>query len=396
MISGNEEFVMLREQKVAFETVKSIVESSKKSNKKYTIIIQGGPGTGKSVVAINLLCKLSRYLCCYTTKNAAPKKVFAAKLKNGYKTMAYINALFKGSGSFIETPSNTYDCILADEAHRLVKKMMFHGENQVKEIINAARVSVFFLDEDQRISDQDIGSIDEIKKWADHLGSTVKMDDAINLKSQFRCNGSDGYLAFLDDVLEIRETANKEWFDIDYDLRVYDNPCDMKNDLKVHNDVNNKSRMIAGYCYPWVSKNRSQEKDIYDIEFPCGFQAKWNFADGGAIFAIDKDSFEQVGCIHTTQGLEFDYVGIIIGNDMRYENGRIVTDVTQRASEDMTLRKRKLITDADRRLADIIIKNTYRTLLSRGQKGCYIYCQDSNLGSYIKKRITQIQRDNAN
>jgi len=396
MINGKEEFVMLREQKVAFETVKALVETTRRSNKKYTVIIQGGPGTGKSVVAINLLCKLSKYLCCYTTKNAAPKKVFAAQLRNGHKTMAYINALFKGAGSFIDTPSNTYDCILADEAHRLVKKMMFHGENQVKEIINAARVSVFFLDEDQRISDQDIGSIDEIKKWADHFGSTVKMDEAINLKSQFRCNGSDGYLAFLDDVLEIRETANKDWFDINYDLRVYENPCDMKRDLKVFNDINNKSRMIAGYCYPWISKNRSNDDGVFDIEFPCGFKAKWNFADGGAIFALDKNSFEQVGCIHTTQGLEFDYVGIIIGNDMRYENGHIVTDVTQRAPEDMTLRKRNLKTESERRLADTIIKNTYRTLLSRGQKGCYIFCQDQKLGDYLKNRITQLQRQNAN
>jgi DUF2075 family protein len=148
-------------------------------------------------------------------------------------------------------------------------------------------------------------------------------------------------------------------------------------------NTNNKTRLLAGYCYEWKSKNKSKD-EINDIEID-NFKAKWNFSNSST-WAIDEDSFDQVGCIHTSQGLEFDYVGVIIGKDLIYDK-EVKTDYSKRAKTDHSLKGVKSSKNFD--LADRIIKNTYRTLMSRGQKGCYIYCEDKPLAKYIKSRINQ-------
>lgn len=396
MLKGNKEFYLIDEQKVAYETVKKLVEkklretnSVENVNQKYTIIIQGGPGTGKSVVAIQLLCDLIQkgYSVNYVTKNAAPRNVYFEKLKREKYKLNYIKNLFRGSGSYIDVPNNYFDCLIADEAHRLNEKSgMFSnlGENQIKEIIHASKVSVFLIDEDQVVTTSDIGSIKTIEHFAKEEGSIVYEGSEINLVSQFRCNGSDGYLAFLDNMLGIRKTANYD-FDFDYDVRLYDNPNKMKFDLKEKNDINNKSRMLAGYCYNWITKNNPNSEE-YDIVLEDNFKAKWNFGNTST-WAIDEKSFEQVGCIHTSQGLEFDYCGVIIGRDLVLENGEVKTNYKNRAKTDTSLKGIK--TTKNFELADRIIKNTYRTLLSRGQKGCFIYCEDKLLLQYMSKILNK-------
>lgn len=381
IMNGNSDFEMIDEQQVAYATILKLVEKSINSDEKHTIIVKGGPGTGKSVIAINLLSKIinNGYSSIYVTKNSAPRSAFSSTLTKGKHTVSYLRGLFKGSGCFFDIPKNTYDCILCDEAHRLNEKSgMFSnlGENQVKEIINASKISVFFIDEDQIISTKDIGTVKEIKKWANELNSVVHCSESLELTSQFRCNGSDGYIAFLDNLLGIRKTANSS-FDIDYDLRIFDDPNEMREELRKTNS-NNKSRMIAGYCYPWNSKNNKNE---YDIFLENGFKAQWNFTTDK--FALDEESFEQVGCIHSTQGLEFEYVGIIIGKDLRYVDGQVISDRSQRAKTDATIKGLK----GNEALGDKIIRNTYKTLLSRGQKGCFIYCEDKALGEYIKNAL---------
>lgn len=389
MLKGNEEFVMIDEQKVVFETVKQLVKNAIRKNEKYTVIVEGGPGTGKSVVAIQLLVELISkhgFNAQYVTKNAAPRNVYFEELKREKYKLGYIKNLFKSSGSYIDSEPDEFDCLLTDEAHRLNEKSGIFknkGENQIKEIINASRVSVFFIDENQVVTASDIGSVEEIKKWAEVCGSKVFHDETTKLSSQFRCNGSDGYIAFINDLLEIKKTANADGFDGDYELKVYDDPCQMRADLAEKNKINNKARMIAGYCYEWITKN-SSSADLYDIELGNSFKAKWNF-NGTQTWAIDEDSFDQVGCIHTSQGLEFDYVGIIIGKDMYFKNGHVLTDETKRAKSDQSLRGCK--SKSDPTLADRIIRNTYKTLLTRGQKGCYIYCEDEALREYLKSRI---------
>lgn len=392
MLKGNREFYLIDEQKVAFETIRrlvrqSLTQASKPDapNAKYTVIIEGGPGTGKSVVAIQLLCDLIRsgFTANYVTKNSAPRNVYFSMLRRDDFRLNYISSLFKGSGSYVGAGLNYFDCLIVDEAHRLqMKSGMFQnlGECQTREIIHSSRVSVFFIDEDQVVTTSDAGSVELIKECAAAEGSEVYCGEDLNLVSQFRCNGSDGYLAFLDDLLGIRETANTV-MDMDYDIRVFDDPSSMREALREKNRVANKSRMIAGYCYDWISRH---DRKVYDIELEGGFRAQWNFSDTQT-FAIDEDSFEQVGCIHTTQGLEFDYVGVIIGRDLIFRNGEVETDFTKRASTDKSLKGIRMTRNYA--LADRIIRNTYRTILSRGQKGCFIYCEDKALSDYIKRRL---------
>lgn len=389
MLKGNKEFIMLDEQKVVYENILSLSTKCQKDGKKRTIIVEGGPGTGKTVVAINLLAELTKrnQFAQYVSKNAAPRTVYGYKLKGTMKKSSVDN-LFKGSGCYTEAPMNSVGTILADEAHRLNEKSgMFQnmGENQIKEIIHASRCSVFFIDESQRVTTSDIGSIAEIEKWAERENSEViKME----LVSQFRCNGSDGYLAWIDDVLQIRDTANYDLEGIDYDIRICDSPKEMEHIVIEKNRIRNRARILAGYCWNWPKDTRN-DVNYHDIKIG-DYGISWNL-DGGDAFAINPDSVHEAGCIHTSQGLEFDYVGVIIGDDMRYENGEIVTDYSKRAKTDQSMKGIKGLAKDDpekaSQLADEIIKNTYRTLMTRGMKGCYVYCTDSELAAYLKERL---------
>ena len=389
MLKGNKEFIMLDEQKVVYENILSLSTKCQKDGKKRTIIVEGGPGTGKTVVAINLLAELTKrnQFVQYVSKNAAPRTVYGYKLKGTMKKSSVDN-LFKGSGCYTEAPMNSVGTILADEAHRLNEKSgMFQnmGENQIKEIIHASRCSVFFIDESQRVTTSDIGSIAEIEKWAERENSEViKME----LVSQFRCNGSDGYLAWIDDVLQIRDTANYDLEGIDYDIRICDSPKEMEHIVIEKNRIRNRARILAGYCWNWPKDTRN-DVNYHDIKIG-DYGISWNL-DGGDAFAINPDSVHEAGCIHTSQGLELDYVGVIIGDDMRYENGEIVTDYSKRAKTDQSMKGIKGLAKDDpekaSQLADEIIKNTYRTLMTRGMKGCYVYCTDSELAAYLKERL---------
>ncbi len=390
MLNGNKEFIMIDEQKVAYEKILATSLQCIKDNIKRTVIVQGGPGTGKSVIAINLLAELTKQgqFVQYASKNSAPRQVYAEKLK-GTRTKNSIDNMFKGTGSYTDAADGIIHTIIVDEAHRMNEKSgMFHnkGENQIREVIHAAHCSVFFIDESQRVTLNDIGSVAEIEKQAHKENSEI-----INLQltSQFRCNGSNGYLAWLDDVLEIRETENFNLDDIDYDIRVFDSPNDVRNLIIEKNNENHKSRMLAGYCWNWITEGKN-DSNVFDIRIG-DFAMSWNL--GNSIFALDDTSIDQIGCIHTSQGLEFDYVGVIIGDDLRYANNHIITDYTRRAKTDQSLRGLKKLAntnpiEAEKR-SEEIIKNTYRTLMTRGMKGCYIYCIDSALSNYLKKRLHQ-------
>ncbi|MCR4929013.1 MAG: DUF2075 domain-containing protein [Lachnospiraceae bacterium] len=398
MLNGNREFIMIDEQKVAYEEILRLSQLCQKDYKKRTIVVKGGPGTGKTVIAINLLAELTKkdQLVQYVSKNSAPRQVYLKKLKGQLKKSS-IDNLFKGSGSYTEAGENMANTLLVDEAHRLNEKSgMFHnlGENQIKEIIKAAYCSVFFIDESQRVTMDDIGSISEIEKWAREEDSELHY---LELQSQFRCNGSDGYLAWLDNVLDIRETANYDLEGIDYDIRICDSPNEMRNLVIERNRNTNSSRILAGYCWEWFKKEQNNT-DYHDIKIG-DFEMSWNLGNGEP-FAVSETSINEVGCIHTSQGLEFDYVGVIIGDDLRYEKGRIVTDFTRRAKTDQSLKGikglYKVNPEEAQRRADEIIKNTYRTLLSRGMKGCYIYCTDKNLQNYLKNNLNSIIRKDKN
>ena len=327
MLDGNQEFLMIDEQKIAYELAVKMAHESYLDDKKRVLIVEGGPGTGKSVVAINLLVNLinDELNSVYVTKNSDPRNVFFEKLKGGRRSLNYLKNLFKGSGSFTSSGSNEFDAIIVDEAHRLNKKSGLFGnlgENQVMEIINAAKFSVFFIDKHQRISLKDYGSIGVICEFCKYFGAEV---EHIRLESQFRCNGSDGYLSWLNDVLEIEETANFDGFDFDYDFRVVDSPSELK-ELIFEKNTNNNARLLAGYCWNWI-KDGKNDSSVHDIVID-DFSMSWNLGNSDT-WAIDEDSINEIGCIHTSQGLEFDYVGVIIGEDMGFDGEHIVTDFTK-------------------------------------------------------------------
>lgn len=383
LMDGNQEFMLLDEQVVCYDMCLKTMLQCMKDDKKRTIIIQGGPGTGKSVLAVNLLKEfiMRGYNASYVTKNMAPRNAYLKLLsKSNLKNEVNIKQLFRSPFKLCETYINFYDCLIIDEAHRLVNKMYgdFNGQNQIKECINASKLSIFLIDENQKITTKDIGSIDNIKYWANILGSRVIMNEETILTSQFRCNGSDQYIQLINNILQIGENVDVNLGELNFDFEVFDDPNIMRDALREKNKINNKARMVAGYCYDWNVKNKRSENDIY---LKNGFKAKWNLETDN-IWAINPKSFEEVGCIHTAQGLEFDYVGVIIGKDLRYDEKehKIITDKAKISKDD----KSSGIRTADDKLAEQLIKNTYKTLLTRGQKGCYVYCEDESLAKYIK------------
>lgn len=336
MLHGNREFVLLDDQKIVYETALNLAREAAKGSKQ-VLIVEGGPGTGKSVVAVNLLVELTKegVVTQYVSKNAAPRAVYTVKLSGSFKKN-YINNLFVGSGSFVDTSQNTFGALIVDEAHRLNMKSGLYsnrGENQIIEIIRASHFSVFFVDDRQRVHIKDIGSKAAIQKFAESCGAIVH---TAKLSSQFRCNGSDGYLSWLDNTLQIRETVNIQLSAEDYDFRIFSDPNQLFETIKEKNKISNKARVVAGYCWDWNSKTNPNDYDITLPEFH--FRKRWNLNTDKNLWIIGNKSIEEIGCIHTCQGLELDYVGVIIGPDMRYENGQIITDVTRRSNHDQSVK----------------------------------------------------------
>lgn len=387
MLCGNEEFHMIDEQAVAYDKIMKAIKDASHDGKKHVIIITGGPGTGKSVLAINVLAQCIIKLglnASYITKNAAPRNGYAFLLTKGNaKKRISLQKAIQSPWCLPNTPNNGLDVGIYDEAHRMQKKpsgrMPYPGEDMLLDAIRAARVSVFFVDDDQRITVKDIYDTDIIVAYAKREGAVVHRP--FELVSQFRCDGSDGYISFLDNLLGLRVTANPTFEFNKLEVKVFDDPNAMRDELRKLNQINNKARMIAGYCYDWnVKKNR----DDWDIILPNGFKAKWNLLKDNH-WAVNPSSFEEVGCIHTCQGMEFDYVGVFIGKDLYYDGQRVRTNREAISKDDTTSGIRyKTTTDEE---ADKLIRRTYKVLLTRGLKGCFIYCEDDALRDYLKNSL---------
>ncbi|MYD42559.1 MAG: DUF2075 domain-containing protein [Gammaproteobacteria bacterium] len=392
LLKGNDEFILLDEQKVAAETI-LVLDKVAQFGKRQVLIVEAGPGTGKSVLAINLLGRLTanHRVAQYVTRNTAPRQVFEFKLTGSYR-QSRIRNLFKSAGSYINARPRSIDVLLVDEAHRLSPKSGPNGnlgENQVKEVINASNLAVFFLDEAQQVLLKDIGSRREIEHWAEHYEADVTH---IELESQFRCNGSDSYIAWLDHILQVRSSANLNFRDINYDFRVFDSPVELYDDIEAIDKTQHSARVVAGYCWEWVSR---RDPNLYDIHIDeHDFRKRWNLSDDGNFWIIKSESISEIGCIHTCQGLELDYVGVIVGDDFVVRDGAIVTNPDARAKGDQTIRgyKTQLAREPEKTLEalDHIIKNTYRTLMTRGMKGCYVYCVDRETNEYFKRQLARM------
>ena len=386
MLCGNEEFHMIDEQVVAYDKIMKAIKESQNDTRKHVLIITGGPGTGKSVLAINILarCIIDLKLnTSYITKNMAPRKCYANLLAKGNaKKMVNLQKAIQSPWCLPNTIYNGLDVGIFDEAHRMQKKpYRYLGNDMLEDAIKASKVSIFFVDDDQRITINDKYDVNSIIMYAKNENAIIHKP--YELTSQFRCDGSDGYISFLNNLLEIKQTANTNFEFNNLKVKVFDDPIKMRDELRELNKINNKTRMIAGYCYDWNVKNKKGE---WDIILPNGFKAKWNLANDDH-WAVNPNSFEEVGCIHTCQGMEFDYVGIFIGKDLYYKDGHVQTNRNAISKDDKTSGIRLKSTSNEE--ADKLIRRTYKVLLTRGIKGCYIYCEDEALRNYLKEKLNK-------
>jgi hypothetical protein len=386
MLRGKQEFVLVDDQKVVFETALATTRAAGVGNKQ-VVIVDGGPGTGKSVVAINLLGKITDdgRLVKYISRNAAPRRVYESRLTGSFRA-SEIRGFF-GGPNFHEVAADTFDTLVVDEAHRLNEKSGFYanlGENQIKEIIAASHCSIFFVDDRQMVTLADIGTSAEIERWATAAGAGITRHA---LRSQFRCSGSDDYLAWLNSSLGITE-GPVDFVPGTFDFRVVDSPVELHRMIEERNE-GNRARVVAGYCWDWISKKHPDQSDIVIPEFD--YSRQWNLTADESLWIVAPHSVAQVGCIHTCQGLELDYVGVIVGPDLLYRDGRLTTRVQGRSKHDRSVRGWKRLAQTDpvgtQDRLDRIIRNTYRTLMTRGMKGCFVYCTDAETREYFRRGL---------
>ncbi len=390
MFKGTDVYTLIEEQKIAYE---NIVSYALNSTGKCTIIINGGPGTGKSVVSMNAFIKLLK--SDKNIKFIAPNASFRTAIVESLalfksNSRQRLGSLFSGSGNFVDAKNNQFDVLIVDEAHRLKGKgaYMYQGVNQIEDIVKAAKLSVFFIDDDQRIRPDDIGSIAEIKRIAQRYNSDIK---EVTLEAQFRCSGAEGYLNWVDHTFQIKDTANFDGWDAQsFEFKLMDTPNEVSAMIKVKVDEGYKARMLAGFAWKWSSEkegNYNGESD--DVSIPeHNFKMPWNGRKASTKWALIPDGINQIGCVHTSQGLEFDYVGVIIGNDLKFnpETGKIYASY----DDYFDSTGKKGLKDNKSELTRLV-KNIYKVLLSRGMKGCYIYCRDDELKKYLLSRLTVSQ-----
>lgn len=384
MFKGHQTFVLIDEQKVAYEKAMDVALHSKQ---KTVLIIKGGPGTGKSVISMNLLAGIlsNEQNVCFVAPNASFRDVMVQSLART-NSLSRLKHLFKGSAGFHDVDENIYDVLVVDEAHRLKNgsAYQYRGDNQVEDIIRAAMVSIFFVDDNQKIRPEDIGSVAELKRIAEMNGAKT---EEIELVAQFRCAGADGYINWLDDIFHIRHTGNYDgWNTKEFEFKIVDNPHDVYRYIKGKSDEGFKSRLLAGYAWPWTSgKEGNSDADVNDVSIPeFNFAMPWNSRKVGTTWAIDEDGIEQVGCIHTSQGLDFDYVGVIVGNDLRYDAKTETFYVDWNNYKDVN--GKKGLRDKPEILSKLVC-NIYKTLMSRPMRGCVVYFCDKEVEAYFKRNM---------
>jgi uncharacterized protein len=376
MLRGNAEFVLIDDQKLIFEECLFLAKSL--SDGKRVMIVRGGPGTGKSVIAINLLVKLlqQRLNVRYVSQNAAPRAVYERMLAGG--SPYPIKHLFGSTGSFINAEDDSMDVLIVDEAHRSREKSGLYGnqgDDQIYEMIKAAKFTIFFVDDDQLVHVRDVGTSERLRATAAAVDAQVHERD---LKAQFRCGGSERYIRFVEYLLGMTEETVEPPPPDEFDFRIVDSPHELMSLIHQKNRERGRARVVAGYCWPWRSQ---KDASAYDIVLPeWEFRMRWNLKDEGPEWLITKGSEERCGVIHTCQGLDLDYVGVIVGPDLRIRDGNVVTDFLERAPQDRSISglKGMLKSDPERaqEIGDRIIRNTYRTLMTRGMKGCFVFPTD--------------------
>ncbi len=393
-VQRREMFVLLDEQRDAYNTVLHAVARARESNTKTAVVVAGGPGSGKSVIALSLLGELARQ--GRTVIHATGSQSFTTTLRKvAARGAPRVRRTFQYFNSFMAAAPNEIECLILDEAHRIretsanrfTRSSMRTGRSQVDELLSAARVPVFLLDENQVVRPGEMGTVRDITAAAEERGIAVTH---IDLDAQFRCGGSLEFIDWVERLLDLRPGGARAWTDDDasYTVELMDSPHELEGWLQSRQAEGYGARITAGYCWRW-SDPRADGSLIDDVkigEWSHPWNLKGERATGGAppaaLWASDPAGFGQVGCIYTAQGFEYDYAGVIIGPDLVRRGDRWVTDRT--ASKDPVLTRRTQVTDAD---VDRLIHNVYKVLLTRGMLGVGIYPTDRETREFIAGQL---------
>lgn len=381
---GHNDFVLLDEQRVAYELILSNALNPKQ---KTVMIVEGGPGTGKSVISMNVFGKLiqSGKNAKFVAPNQAFREVMLETLaRQRVANKVRLKSLFSGSSSFWDSHQDFYDVLVVDEAHRLKNhtQYMYRGKNQVDDVIRSARVSILFVDDGQQIRPSDIGSTAEIKRIAAIYDAHVIQ---LKLQAQFRCAGAEGFINWITDVLQIEQTGNFDgWDESAFEFKLCDTPQQVYDYVSDRSHEGYKSRMLAGYAWEWTSTNNTHGQ-IADVRIDeHQFAMPWNQRTNSSLWALQETGLNQVGCIHTSQGLEFDYVGILIGHDLVFDPKTLKVKANRAEYYDTSG-----MAGLSNRPEELnrLIKNIYKVLCSRGMKGCSIFVRDEHLRNHFKSRL---------
>ena len=390
VIKGKPEYILLDDQLVVYDKVFACAKGGFHNRKKAVMIVKGGPGTGKSVIAINLMADL--LLKEYNAQYATGSRAFTETLRKVIGTRGGVQ--FKYFNSYTEADYNSIDVLLADEAHRIrensssrfTAKEKKSPVPQIDELIRAAKVSVFFIDDHQVVRPGEIGSVKYIKECASRLECSVY---EYELETQFRCAGSDAFVNWVNNTLGIERTANALWSQKEaFDFRILKSPEEVEKTILERVAEGYTGRMTAGFCWPW-SDPRSDGTLVEDVVIG-EYKRPWNARPEArklakdipkaVTWAYDPNGIHQVGCIYTAQGFEFDYAGVIFGNDLVYDLDAQNWRGQHEHSHDSVVKRSK------GRFTDLV-KNTYRVLLTRGMKGCYVHFVDKDTERFVKSRI---------
>jgi DUF2075 family protein len=389
-VQRREQFVLLDEQEVAYELVMRAVERSLRANSKEVIVVSGGPGSGKSVIALSLVGELSRQ--GRSVLHATGSSAFTKTLRRVAGQRApRVKEMFKFFNQFSDAETNGLDVLICDEAHRIratssnryTPSRLRTGRPQVDELIAAARVPVFLLDEHQVVRPGEIGTVTDIRAAAQRAGVGVR---EVDLDGQFRCGGSRLYEEWVLRLLGLEPGGPVPWEgDGAFTLTVAAGPSPMEARLRSMLDRGYGARMAAGYCWPWSDAKTGSPLQL-DVQIG-DWHKPWNNkketshegAPGTPFWASDDAGFGQVGCVYTAQGFEYDYAGVIIGPDLVWRTDRWVA--RPELSHDSQV-KRAPADEFDR-----AVRNTYKVLLTRGMRGALIYSTDAETQALLEKLV---------
>jgi len=392
-IQEREQFILLDEQQLAYDLVLHATEAARAGDSKTVVIITGGPGTGKSVIALSLLGELARQ--GRTVVHATGSKSFTLTLRKvAGKGSTRTKNLFKYFNQFINADRNGLEVLILDEAHRIretsanqyTKAQFRTGRRQIDELLSAARVPVFLLDEHQVVRPGEMGTVAEIEAHAQALGLAIHK---ISLNDQFRCGGSEAYLHWVLQLLGLAPGAPQPWGgDPAFEVQVADSPHELEHLLRLKLESGYGSRIAAGFCWPW-SDPRADGSLVPDVVIG-NWSRPWNLRGDRAVagappswlWATDPAGFGQVGCVYTAQGFEYDWNGVILGPDFVWRKDRWM--IVRDANKDPSLRSRAAVTDHE---FERLVRNVYKVLLTRGMIGTVIYSVDKETTEMLRTLV---------